>query len=123
MPAFNFQKRFAPKVESGEKGQTIRSYRKDCRNPRAGQTAYLYFGMRTKSCRKLGESLIKSVDPIAIKRNGYMVNIIVGAKELNYREKETLSKADGFENFDEMVAWFEKTHGLPFYGLLIKWRE
>lgn len=122
MPAFNFQKRFAGKVERGEKRQTIRARRKDGRNPKVGQTAYLYFGMRTKSCRKLGEEIITSVDPISIVRNGrFFVDIDIPAGELGYYGKEKLAKDDGFIEFSEMLEWFETTHGLPFYGFLIKW--
>jgi len=123
MPAFNFQKRFAEKVESGEKKQTIRARRKDGRNPRVGQTAYLYFGMRTKSCRKLGEDIITSVEPITIERNGpAFVNVTTYRGYLGYFEKEVLANEDGFSTFTEMLEWFETTHSLPFYGFLIKWR-
>jgi len=121
MPAFNFRKKFAEKVERGEKFQTIRKRRKDGRNPKAGQTAYLYFGMRTKACRKLGEGVITSAEPIYIDRNGLFIDIVVGANYLGHYEKVELSRADGFKSFHEMMQWFEKTHGLPFYGFLIKW--
>ena len=121
MPAFNFQKRFVEKVESGEKKQTIRTHRKDGRNPRVGQTAFLYFGMRTKSCRKIGEGIITSVEPIVINRNGPFIDIAVGADPLGHYEKVNLSRVDGFGCFHEMLEWFETTHGLPFYGFLIKW--
>ena len=33
-----------------------------------------------------------------------------------------IAKADGFANAEEMVDWFEKQHGLPFEGWLIRWR-
>lgn len=56
MPALNFKKRFEPMIESGDKRQTIRAKRKDCRDPKEGQTLYLYTGMRSKGCRKLGEA-------------------------------------------------------------------
>ncbi len=53
MPSLNFQARFAPLVESGEKRQTIRAYRKDGRDPKRGDKLYLFTGMRTKACRPL----------------------------------------------------------------------
>jgi hypothetical protein len=49
MPAYNFQKQFAPAVERGEKLCTIRR-----KAPKVGDKAYLYTGMRTKACRPLG---------------------------------------------------------------------
>ena len=48
MPALNFQKRFADLVESGEKCQTIRKCSKDGRDPKVGDTLYLYTGQRPK---------------------------------------------------------------------------
>jgi hypothetical protein len=40
------------------------------------------------------------------------------------RKTETLdafAKSDGFSNWQEMVDWFQATHGLPFEGHLIMW--
>ena len=61
MPLLGFKKQFAPLVEEGQKRQTIRAKRRDGRNPHAGETLFLYTGLRTKSCRKLGISGCKSV--------------------------------------------------------------
>ena len=33
----------------------------------------------------------------------------------------TIARADGFDKWGELADWFEKTHGLPFQGLLIRW--
>ena len=52
MPAYNFQKQFAPLVESGQKRQTIRAIGKR-RHARPGESLQLYTGQRTKACRKL----------------------------------------------------------------------
>ena len=49
MPALNFQKQFAPLVESGEKRQTIRAHRKDKRLPaKPGDIIALHFPGRNK---------------------------------------------------------------------------
>ena len=31
--------------------------------------------------------------------------------------------ADGFGDYGELVEWFQSVHGLPFYGVVIKWRR
>ena len=123
MPAYNFQKRVVPAVESGLKRSTIRA---DRRGARRGGTAYLYTGQRTKSCRKLGEGTITDVLPIEIGRNvcsepyacltedGKQINIV-------HRELEFLARDDGFETAEEMVEWMSGTYGLPFKGFLHKW--
>ena len=118
MPALNFKKQFAPDVEARIKRQTIRARRRDGRNPQPGQILYLYTGMRTKSCRKLGTATCISVEPIAIENSDV---IAVGPNVLTVDEKFMLAKADGFHYIDDFRSFFLKTHGLPFYGFLIKW--
>ncbi len=118
MPLFNFQPQFAADVESGKKRQTIRARRKN--RPKAGQTAYLYTGTRTKACRKLGKVKIKSVEPIYICNQ--LFELWIGANDYGKMEDlNRLAKEDGFEDWFEMRSWFKKTHGLPFHGDLIKW--
>ena len=127
MPSLNFKKRFAGMVEEGLKpekertgrikGQTIRAFRKDCRNPRIGDTLYLFTGMRTKSCRRLGQTVCKSVKQITVDQYG----INVAGRWLGPIARDNLAVADGFSCFTEMREFFEKEHGLPFDGLLYKW--
>ena len=118
-PALNFQARFAPIVESGEKRQTIRAYRKDGRDPKVGDTLYLYTGQRTKRCRKLGEARCRSVQPIQIR----VGNIALPGKRggSTSRQCHAIARADGFSDWSAMTRWFSRTHGLPFKGLLIRW--
>jgi hypothetical protein len=119
MPALNYKKEFADKVESGEKKQTIRALRKDGRNPKPGQTLYHYTGMRTKYCRKLGEGICTSVEPICIETNS---SIVIGVTALpRPADERRFARADGFETETDFYDFFRKTHGLPFWGLLIKW--
>jgi hypothetical protein len=117
MPALNFKKRFAPRVESGEKRQTIRAKREDGKNPRPGGILYLYVGQRTKGCRKLGEGRVVSVEEITI----YETGIVVSGTWLLEREEVKLAHDDGFENLNEFYQFFIDEHELPFWGLLIKW--
>lgn len=117
MPAFNFKKQFAPLVERKQKRQTIRAKRADGRNPHVGDKLYLYTGMRTKSCRKLGEAVCIAVDQITIDWHGVNIN---GAW-LSKNDENTLARSDGFGAAYQMISFFNKEHGLPFEGLLYKW--
>ena len=126
MPLLGFQKQFAPLVESGEKRQTVRAYRKDGRNPKVGDRLYLYTGLRTKQCRKLGEAIAKSVKVIGIDEPMFCEDespIEIVPLVLLPREAHDLAIRDGFSDLDEMLSFFDKTHGLPFKGLLIRWGE
>lgn len=119
MPAFNFHQRFANDVECGRKQQTIRTTRRG----EVGDTAYLYTGQRTRKCRKLGEAPLVDVAPIEIGRNRngepYVVIHFGGLSSTNADE---FAMADGFTCAEQMVDWFERTHGnLPFNGFLHRW--
>lgn len=117
MPLLGFKKQFAPLVESGAKRQTIRAKRKDGRNPHPGDTLYLYTGLRTKQCRILGTAVCIGVREIVIARNR---PILSGRHLLSVEAKEFAIK-DGFSGYEAMATFFEKEHGLPFWGLLIEW--
>ena len=117
MPALNFQKQFAPKVESGEKRQTIRALRKDGRDPKTGDTLYLYTGMRTKSCRKLREEKANKVQDITITD----AMTFLDGKLLDRSEIKGIAIDDGFSCLKDFRSFFARTHGLPFVGKLIKW--
>ena len=125
MPAYNFQKRFAPLVESGQKRQTIR---KTTKRATRGATAYLYTGQRTAHCRKLGEGTITDVLPIEIGRHAcrepYAVITGYDGKlaHLAHEHLDALARADGFANGEEMAEWFASQYKLPFTGYLHQWR-
>lgn len=118
MPALNFQSQFAEAVERGEKRQTIRAPRKDGRDPKPGETLHLYTGMRTKACRKLCERRCTSVTPVVIDYNSVQLN---GGTYLLTAARENFARADGFADWTAMRQWFERTHGLPFFGFAISW--
>lgn len=117
MPLLGFQARFAADVEWGDKTQTIRAYRKDGRDPQEGDVLYLYTGLRTKKCRKLGEAECIESTPVHIEDE----LLEVGSRTRGSSYAEDFAVADGFDHWDEMLEWFKKVHGLPFDGLLIRW--
>lgn len=119
MPLLNYQKQFAPLVESGEKQQTIRAWRK--RLFKTGDRLYHYTGLRTKHCKKLAENVCKLAVGITITKESVEIHYY---RHNDTRVNEDLDKfaiADGFQDWREMKAWFRKTHGLPFSGQLIMW--
>ena len=120
MPAYSFQAQFAPLVESGEKRQTIRAIGKR-RHAHPGERLQLYTGMRTKACRKL-----VTPDPVCTFAGSVYICHGIGSPAVTVEDKgevspDAFARADGFADFDAMLEWFEKTHGLPFVGVLIRW--
>lgn len=117
MPALSFKRQFADLVESGQKRQTIRARRQDGRDPKPGDKLFLFFGLRTKGCRRLGEAVCINTAAVLIDR----YRIVLGASEMTPAGEEALARADGFETAADLRRWFEAEHGLPFWGLLIQW--
>ena len=113
MPALNFKKEFADLVESGQKTQTIRQVRK--RPIKPGDMLYLYTGMRTKSCQKLGEARCLSIAPIVIFPDGW-----VNVDRVEF-PASMIAYKDGFNSVEDFINFFLKQYGLPFCGDLIKW--
>lgn len=116
MPLLNFKKQFADDVITGRKKCTIRSLRK---NPfKRGDHLYLYTGLRTKGCKKLGEAIASEVMPIEIID---IFTVVVDGKKLKPREILELAKKDGFKGEGYFMDFFSHTHELPFSGQIIKW--
>ncbi len=115
MPALNFKSQFAAAVESGAKQQTIRASRK---HPiKVGDTLHLFTGMRTKACRKLRVATCTAVRSIKIDE----ARVWIDGRWLSLDEIKQLAAQDGFSDCIVFVDFFRATHGLPFYGALIKW--
>lgn len=116
MPSLSFQKRFAPAIEVGTKCQTIRAQRK--RPIRVGDKLFLFTGMRTPQCKRIKETVCVSADYVHIERNR-----VIYADGGEVLAVDLFAQRDGFKDFDDMIAWFEKNHQLPFYGQVIRWQE
>ena len=111
-----FKPQFADLVATGKKCQTVRPYPK--RMPQPGDAislrAWTDKPYRSKQ-RILCESTITEVGIVTI--DDYSITVKGFAEPV-----EDFAKDDGFESFEEMVKWFSETHGLPFEGIVIKWK-
>ena len=127
MPAYNFQKQFAPLILSGSKCTTIRG-----REAKVGSLAYLFTGMRTKACARLGISEIIYCRPITVgRKNNGQANIKLNGQQLSVFDADSIAMSDGFLTAKELVEWFEATYKLPvnrsgcahdvFRGFVIEW--
>ncbi len=118
MVAYNFKSRFASLVASGAKTQTIRKPRSP-KSPHAhrGDILQLYTGMRTKDARKL-----VLPDPVCVLSKSVIIHrgslFLPGMQQ---PVPDQFARADGFEDFRELVAFIDNLYGLPFHGRLIAW--
>ena len=121
MPALNFNK-FPNLVASGEKTQTIRRVWK--RPIKPGDRLVFYTGLRTKACQKLGEGRCTEVWDIRIVSCMHGITHIISLKNLQVLspgEQRKLAEDDGFPDTASFEYFFQRTYGLPFKGVVIKW--
>ena len=140
MPSLSFQKQFVPAVRAmldkdyaqrlkiKPKTTTIRAARK--RPFRKGDTLYLFSGIRTKYCIKLGTATCKKVEEFTITDispetvektfDGYMITerivVAINGVALTGDQEYAIAIKDGFESTAKMIDWFRKAHGFPFDG-------
>ena len=136
MPLLGFQEQFVEGVENGldllagrplrhmgvdPKLNTIRAYRK--RPIKVGDRLHLWHKQRAKrgtpGRRKLGEAVCTAVAPIRMRSEC----LFVESRLLGVRQIQIFAISDGFRDAGEMFEWFDKTHGLPFEGQLIRWGD
>ena len=118
MPSLNFSPEFAANVAGGTKTQTIRALGK--RRWKVGDRVVCFTGMRHKGCRRLCEGIVSRVLIVRLSGKG----VQIGGKYGSYVPPITAQKIatlDGFPDFNAMLHWFAKKHGLPFTGQLIRW--
>ncbi len=129
--AYSFEKIFSSVVPAGTRAQMICV---ECagrsRHARPGEMVQLYTGMRTRQCRRLGESPCVEVLPVrfAFSKRGAAELMQVGERYLvTGAQMDAFAWADGFADLEAMARfwWAEHPPGegniLTFEGVLIRW--
>lgn len=119
----NFQARFVPFIEAGEKTHTIRATRKV--TPKVGEICHCYTGLRRKGARLLGRWTCLRVEKIEIEggwetlSGEFFGDVKIENVSLLHDEREQLARRDGFGSFAEMAEFWRGR--LPFNGTIIHW--
>lgn len=113
----NFQAQFAPDVEAGIKTLTLRCSPTALRCT-VGDIVYLFTGMRTKACRRLGIGKVKRVRWVLIIDEH---TTKIDGQTLSRDQLRDFAAADGFGGPAEQAAWFDKQYGLPVDLVAIEW--
>ncbi|HVI07016.1 MAG TPA: ASCH domain-containing protein [Candidatus Binatia bacterium] len=114
MGIYNFQSRFVPFILAGHKRHTIREERVHPDKP--GNVLHLYTGLRTKHARLICRVKCAAIEDIEIRASR---RIYIQGSVLDRYEAEALARSDGFESFDDMMAFWNGR--LPFKGQIIHW--
>ena len=109
-----FQERFVAGIRSGEKRQTIRKKAR-CK-PGDVLSLRRWTGRPYRSKQEeIRRAVCTGVSIVGI------VGPAPGAKVRLSVPLDEFARRDGFRDWADMRAWFEREHGLPFVGRLIRW--
>jgi len=148
MVAYSFKERFIEPIRRGlvspypdtngvrPKRQTIRAVGRR-RHARPGDILQLYYGMRTKQCRRIGVARCSTVDEVRIlfdtsALRQYVIASIETVETSGsrthrlyqtVRELNSFALSDGFPDYYAMSRFWLHEHGRleRFDGLLIRW--
>lgn len=132
MAGLGFKKQFVAPIRrrKNPKDQTIRGFRKVPITP--GERLYLFTGMRTNYCKKIGEAVCYSVTEIILDEKGFRTggdDLGEGIKawyhQNDFFKLNEFARRDGFKNWKELVDFWKQEHGddcFPFHGVLIRYR-
>ncbi len=126
MVAYSFQRRFIDPIVTGSKCQTIRAEGAR-RHAMPGKVLQLYFGMRTKYCRKIiPDQVCVRCDSVLLDF-GPVRSVVIGGRTKLYSvgDLDRFAVCDGFENWEDLVAFWAQFHPdvVEFYGVMPGWRK
>jgi hypothetical protein len=123
---FMFKPRFAALVRSGRKHQTIRPVPKPRAMPRVGDIADLreWSGKPYRSKQtKIDQGEIYEIMHITIRPDG---SVWWHHHNNDWRLEDFMvghiARLDGFRTIAEFLEFFRESYGLPFEGVLFRWR-
>lgn len=67
--------------------------------------------------RKLVKGTITEVHDVEITESFSLGGLLFSQESANM-----IANSDGFDDFDQMAAWYKEEYGLPFKGVLITWK-
>jgi hypothetical protein len=108
MPALNFKSRFAPLIRKGKKPFTLRAFRKDNRDPKAGQTLFMFTGQRTKQCRRIGKRPCVFTCKVRLLYHWLAIDHPDGESFMLWPHLEQFAQLDGFKSYAEFCEF----HGI-----------
>lgn len=129
MVAYNFKKQFVEKILDLSKRHTIRRIGKR-EHAKPGDKLQLYYGQRTKQCRKIADAVCMARLRLRINVGeteflGIWTISRTGAVDAVPKHSwPAFAKRDGFESIADMHAFWLASHGVGmFEGFLIQWGE
>ena len=104
---FSFKKEFVPKILAKQKFITNRAYSEFRAKCKKGDIMYLFTGMRTKNCEKIGDAIVKEVAYWRISEILlYKAEAKTKLSPLRDMTWDLFAFVDGFDDYYEFVDFF-----------------
>ena len=119
---YTFQPRFVSRVRDGRKLRTMRPKRKDGKRPSPGEGISLrrWEGSPYRSFQEvIRRSTITAVSDVVIEQGKMPV---VAGRRLTAAEAVEFAQYDGFEDYADMLEWFDHQHGQRIELDMIEWK-
>jgi hypothetical protein len=129
MVAYSFKPRFAEPILHGRKRQTIRAVGKR-RHAQPGDQLQLYTGMRTRHCKLIARATCAAVHDVELffSRHGASELFRIDGAPISLTAMASFARLDGFNDVDEMAAFWWQEHRdfaigafIAFKGKMIRW--
>lgn len=120
MPQIGFKKELAPAVIAGTKPFTLRDLRKDGHDAQAGQTLYMFTGLRSKLCKKIAEKPCRFAVTVNLSWRSILIPTIGSVEQNHYLER--FARLDSFANYDEFCRLHKLSLGMKSKPMrLVAW--
>lgn len=110
-----FKKRFVEPIQIGTKVFTMRGKRKV--EPKVGETLFMYSGLRTRECVKIGDKerlISKQQAKLYMQKTKYQNNIWINidGRRLTEAEIDEFVRFDGFKDRGDFIDYWMKSSGV-----------
>lgn len=114
MTDLNFDGLFVPMIERGLKPHTLRNRDKDISRGDVLRLTEQVDGER----RAFLITSCSRVQPVMITPLG---EFYIDGISIDPEDTREIARAEGFKNYDALLAYIKEKYGLPFHGQLIHW--
>lgn len=117
-----FHERFADLIREGRKTQTIRKTFEPIPKPGDLIDCRKWEGQAYQSRQQsVGVFEVKYLWIVEIEEQSAELSCPFYKIRVQEKDHDMFAKADGFDDWCEMVAFFRSAYGLPFKGFLLEW--
>jgi len=103
MPQLGFMRHMAPKVLAGTKPFTLRNLRLDGRDPKVGQTLYMFTDLRQETCKKFAEKPCRFAATVKLSVRSIKIPGLGEVKTT--AQLKVFSQLDGFDTHAEFLKY------------------